>query len=122
MEIKRYVPVLRDWLLTVLGVVICALLVVIAIKLGTTEAGQERIDASREAAFVQSCEEQNDRHRRTVKELDRIVAKAERSVPRRQRQAVRASRGPTVLLIDELAPLRSCRAIAKESVEPKGTR
>lgn len=54
------------------------------------------------------CEATNATHRNTIRSLDQILAAAERRVNASRRRAIAASRAPTVLLINALAPQRDC--------------
>jgi len=53
------------------------------------------------------CLDQNDRHDATIKRLDEILAQAIAKDPSRE-EALRATRGSTVFLIEALAPHQNC--------------
>jgi undecaprenyl pyrophosphate synthase len=88
----------------------------------STRAARQAKTASREAlaatAAIQQqritairlvCENQNRRHDATLKALDRVLHAALRQtrLPA-QRAVIRASRAPTVLIINALAPKQNC--------------
>lgn len=74
----------------------------------------ERRDSVRE-----SCDDTNATHRNTIRRLDQILSAAERATPSRVR-LIKASRVPTVLLINALAPYRDCKAYVRQHTTQKG--
>lgn len=75
-----------------------------------------RIQQSREYAIRSQCLEQNARHDGTIATLDQVLATIRRTDPAQYRQAA-AGRENTVLLIDALAPKRSCEQRVKQLVK-----
>lgn len=72
----------------------------------TTLIQEQRADSIRA-----SCEDQNGRHRRTVRALDQIIDQ-QPAGPNKDR--AKAQRPYTVLLINALAPVRPCGALVRQ--------
>ena len=74
---------------------------------GFYQNGEARddIQESRREAIIISCEQQNERHDQTVRQLDRNIADIPPG-PRKRR--ARVSRDHTVALIDALVPTTDC--------------
>lgn len=69
---------------------------------------QSRIEITREA-----CEEQNRRHDRTIRRLNRLIVEAKRRDPARAAEITRSSKG-SILLIDALQPHQDCAALIEK--------
>jgi hypothetical protein len=74
------------------------------------------IQGERAANIRRACLDTNDRHARTVNELDRLLAVRTRGMTTSERKAVEASRAATVVLIASLAPRRDCDLVVREQV------
>lgn len=74
-------------------------------------ANVQAIQQNRISLVTQQCRDQNRKHRKTIHELDVLIRRAERGVSRKRREAIRASRASTVLLIDAFEPHRNCRLV-----------
>lgn len=75
------------------------------------------INQERRYSIVRFCEQQNMRHRGTVRELRHLLEAAERVHPR-QRARIHASQASTLLLIDQLAPLQNCQRLVRLEAKP----
>lgn len=74
------------------------------------------VEQAREKSLRQSCEGTNAAHRNTIRSLDRILGAAERRAhTAKRRRVIAASRTPTVLLINALAPYRNCTAYVRQN-------
>jgi len=67
----------------------------------------QQIQAERRTNIARACRDQNGRHDRTVRELDRLIAQ----LPVDQRARARRVRDANVALIDALAPHQDCAAL-----------
>lgn len=85
------------------------------IALENNQARIKQIQRERVSAVLRNCVDQNQRHDRTIRELDRLI----RHVRPSQRTRAVQSRAGTVLLINSLAPKRDCRRLASQAV-PSG--
>lgn len=74
----------------------------------------QRIQESRRDAVIISCRQQNERHDRTIRQLDRNIAGLPRG-PERLR--ARQRRDSTVSLIDALVPKTDCKQRAEMLVK-----
>lgn len=93
------------------------LLAMAAVTVGVVRSQQaiDRINSERSHNTLVACLDLNQRHDDTLDEIDRLVAKAKKKSPERAKQ-IEASKGPTVLLIDALAPKRKCKELAAKAV------
>jgi hypothetical protein len=73
----------------------------------------EAIQVQRAASLRLLCTEQNGRHDRTVRELDRRLALAVRMASPSRARRIRESRAFTVALIEALAPHRDCATFVR---------
>jgi hypothetical protein len=74
------------------------------------------IQANRRTLILSACEDQNNRHNATIRQLDKILTQAEKHAKTSARKAqVQQSRGPTVLLINALLPVRNCQQQAQRA-------
>lgn len=71
------------------------------------------IQAQRVSVTRSLCEAQNTRHRETIRALDGVLARASRGASRAKRIEIYASRAPTILLINQLAPYQDCNALVR---------
>lgn len=69
-----------------------------------------RIQASRIESARRVCLEQNERHDRTIAELDKLI----RLAPSDRRAQAETSRAYTVRLIDALVPHRDCKTVVNQ--------
>lgn len=94
-----------------------AIIVLTVLMVGAFLANQKRgneIQDSRVQSILTSCRESNDRNRRTITTLDRLLAARIRTATPEQARRLRASRASTVLLIQALAPRRDCAARVRQ--------
>lgn len=82
------------------------------------KAVADQLAADRNESILRACEQQNERHTRTIRELDRILHRAERVAPPLRRAQIQESRASTVLLIDQLAPYENCQQQVRLADQP----
>lgn len=103
----------RDaWLLTITITVIAA---VFAARAENAQRIRDIQDSRRDAIRVQ-CEQQNDRHDRTLAALDHVLAQRLRDAGPVERQRLQTGRASTVLLIEALAPHQDCRRRVRQLI------
>jgi len=74
-----------------------------------------QIQQERYQQTYDQCAAQNARHDNTLAALDQILGQAEKKQPK-QAARIAASKAPTVLLINSLAPKHDCTVIAHMAV------
>lgn len=86
-------------------------------------AAQKNIQQSRVDNTHTACEEQNDRHDRTIAELDALIAAAEKdpSVSARRIARIKRSRESTARLIQALAPHQDCLELVRDRFGPQAS-
>lgn len=101
----------RDvWLLLITGVTV--LLAIIAVNAANNaQQAVKDVQAQRVESILTSCNQQNARHDHTIRQLDLVLAKAERVATPARRLQLRQSRAATVLLINQLAPKLDCQQV-----------
>lgn len=72
-----------------------------------------QINNERAANVLRSCREVNQRHDNTIRALDELLKRADRQATPEQ---IERSRASTTLLIDALAPKRSCDLLVRQQV------
>lgn len=77
------------------------------------------VSAEHQQAVLTECENQNVRHDATIRELDKLLARARmRFTSPAQRRQLAESQRSTVLLIDALAPKQNCVTLMKQLSRP----
>lgn len=84
--------------------------VIVILALMNAQHAIDQIQQSR----IAYCQSQNQRHDRTIAELDRELARAMRHATTARRAQMAASRAYTIALIDQLAPRQNCSAIVAQ--------
>lgn len=87
-------------------------------RIADIAANAHRIQASRRDSILISCRQTNERHDRTIRTLDRLLAARVATANASERRRLRESRTSTVLLIEALAPKRDCRRLADRLITP----
>jgi hypothetical protein len=77
-------------------------------------ANKERVSDIQDQR-VAFCEEQNDRHDNTIKEIDKQTEKRKKELPARLHDSLDERRNSTVLLVNVLAPKRDCKNAITQS-------
>lgn len=76
-----------------------------------------QIQVERRQNVFRNCQDINDRHDNTIRQLDRLLTRRVREAPTQaERDRLRLSRASTVLLIEALVPKRDCAALARQQV------
>lgn len=66
---------------------------------------------NRRETILGTCRDQNHRHRATVREVNRLIAQAEKRLTGQQKHQAKTSRKATLLLIDRIEPVQNCRRV-----------
>lgn len=101
--------------LTIMAIVLVASLALQGYLIAQNSDRANEIQSQRARSIVENCQAQNTRHDDTIMALDRVIAQAVKDQPERATQ-IRQARESNVLLINALAPKRSCQALLHRSV------